>query len=207
MDQPIPLTSERKKYTGAAGRILSLIIGGCTQVQAAKAIGVTEGFVSQLCAEHDFQLQIAEAIKADLEKAITIDANYLEIEKALSERLKTATVMMVTPTEILRTLKTINSMQPKTQRATGVSEDGVIRSANGTASGVSRLQLPNVIVQQFILNPQNEVVSVGDRALETLNSASMDSLLANKRANPKVIPSTATRIDTYEQPKDRWSDL
>lgn len=202
------VSKEIKKYTGAAARVLSLLIGGCSQVQAAKAIGVTEGYVSQLCQEPEFQLQIADAIREDMEKAVTIDANYLDIEKALSEKLKSLIPYLVTPDSVLRSLKAINGMNRKVQ-GVSATNDGTPGAVNGQQSGAVRLQVPQIIIQNFVTNPNREVVAVDSRELTTLNSASITTLVAEHKAKPKpAIPSEATRI-TYEQPanKDKWGDL
>lgn len=173
------LTSERKIYTGLAARVLSLMSAGCTQVQAAHALGVTEAYISQLMAEEDFRHQIAETIQKDFEKTIAIDNNYLEIEKQLSDKLKNAVGYMHSPDQLLKTLRFVNDAKRKS---------GVGAAVNGGTNGHSvpggphtvNLILPTVIMKDFVLNPNNEVVAVDGKDLSTLNSESLNSLVAKR---------------------------
>lgn len=176
----------RKTYTGLAARILSLLSGGCTQVQAAHALGVSEAYVSQLMAEDDFKHQIAENIQKDFEKSIAIDNNYLEIEKQLSDKLKTQIGFMHNPDQLIKTLRFVNDAKRKS---------GIGAAVNGGTNGHSvpggpvtvNLILPKVVVQDFVLNPNNEVVSVDGKELSTLNSESLNTLVAKRTSEKKAL--------------------
>lgn len=194
----------RKTYTGTAARILKLMCAGCTAVQAAQAIGVTEAFVSQLAAEDDFQLQIAESLKIELEKAVEIDKNYGDVERQLSERLKSLSPMIVSPDQILRVLKFTNEAKRRTQNIIPNGVNGSNPDGSGTTVHVVQLVLPGVVTQVFVTNPNNEVVAVDERELTTLDSKHMETFAQTKREPPKQ--ATGERLSN-EQNKDKWAEL
>jgi len=211
MDQAIPqqvtdivLPKEQKKYTGMAARTQKLLIAGCLPAQAAKALGISEGMVSQWMAEEDFYAQVSEGIKKDLERNEAIDSNYGNIEKMLSDKLLTLVPYMIQPDQVLRTLKFVNDAKRKLDvRVPGEQTAGGVGANNGSAV---RLQLPQIVAQTVIINPQNEVVSVGNRDLVTLNSASMETFVATRRPTPKpALLGESTKLK--HESKDPWSDL
>lgn len=188
-------------YDGVAGRILKLLGTGVTQRQAALAIGVDESYVSQLCAEEDFQLQVGAIIKKSVETAIAIDTNYNEIEEALSKKLKEMVPWMVSTDQVLRVLKFVNESKKKTQQGIPQTPE----AANGNITSV-KLELPVIVKNTFVITPNKEVVGVGEQNLVTLNSASMDQLAKKfldnrqtKQLSEKVVIDNGT-----SNSKDPW---
>lgn len=196
-----------KEYTGVAGRLLKLLgSGACTQTQAAAACGVDDSYVSQLCGEEDFQLQIQEKINKSVEVANEIDTNYTSLEQTLSQRLADQAKMMFNPDQILRVLKFANEAKRKIQPIQKNAEGGMAPSNH-----TSILVLPQVIKQTFIVSPNNEVVSVDGRDLVTLNSESMKTLIQNKPSQPALPKNETTRILPNviqgQRSEDKWSNL
>ncbi len=188
------LLKTRKEYTGVAGRILKFMCGGATAVQAANACGVSEGYVSQLCAEESFQSQIAEKLSKDFEVAAQIDENYQEVEKVLSKRLREVTAYMTNVDQITRTLKTVSSIPKKVQPKVPLNSD-----TNGTAIAPVSLAIPIVAKNVFIVNPNSEVVALNGKELTTLNSKSLDSLLQGKRERVTIEQSKPEVLDVKER--------
>ncbi len=172
----LEVTKPRKEYTGVAKRILGYICGGATPEQAANACGVDASYVSQLKAEEDFQLQIAEKLSKDFEVAIKIDDNYTEVEKVLSDRLRTLTGYMTNADQVARILKTVSAIPKKVQQRIPLNAE----TPGGSIAPVS-LVIPVIAKNVFILNPNSEVVQLDGKELVTLNSRSLDSLLKEKR--------------------------
>jgi len=209
--QTTPITLPIKQYTGVAARVLKLLSSGvCSQEQAARAIGVDPSYISQLCAESDFQLQIAQEIKKGIEQAVEIDEAYGDIEKALSKKLKELVPWMTTPEQVLRTIKYVNEAKRKT--SVGSPEvSGANGSSNGSEGrGIVRLQLPNVIIQNFVVNPNNEIVAIGNKELVTLNSASMNTLVRESKQDiPKMLDVKEIKQSgsNGSVSNDKWSSL
>lgn len=171
---------ELKRYTGTAGRVLDLLIGGATQEQTAHAVGVNPSYVSQLCSEEDFQIQIVEGMKSDIEKSISLDKSYLEIEVELIKKLKALIPFMFNEGQILRALKFVNEAKKKTQAY--IPNSGF--NPEGTQASVAKIVIPTFIQQNFILNPNREVVGVDGRELVTLNSKALENMVSSKPALP-----------------------
>lgn len=200
-----------KEYTGLNLKILKLIgRGNCNQAQAAKACGVDESRVSQLMAEPDFQLQVAQMIQEAVEDATQIDANYNDTEKLLSERLKSAAGMMFSPDSILRTLKFVNEAK-KRSAPIGAGVNGI--NGNGVAVNVTMLMLPTAMRHEYTINPNGEVLEVNGQELVTLNSGSMESFAKQQKLLPKpaLVGDTHIRnlpnVSTRKSNTDPWSDL
>jgi hypothetical protein len=183
-----------KIYTGNAAKVLNFLKGGCTPVQAASATGVSIGYVSQLCAEPDFQAQIAQKLQQDFEKAIETDKNYDEVEYLLSQKLKQLAPMMLGLDDILKSIKVVNSLKKKTAPSINAGQENTGNSAKPVT-----LVLPSVVVNNFIMNPNSEVVEVDGLNLVTLNSNSIDSLAR------KVIEEEVSDIQNEPIPKLKYS--
>lgn len=205
----ISTTKTLKVYSGVAARILSQLSAGANQREAAAACGVTEGFVSQLMAEEDFKAQLKKKFEEATLRAIEIDQNYEEIEHKATEQLRKLIPLLHSPAELLKVALGANSAKRKLAPAVGKPpEDG-----NG-AGRVLKIILPQVIVNNYVVNPNNEVVAVGERTLTTLNSASITGLM-NKHKEGLLLehqkelsqPAILDIPKAKHVTKDKWSDL
>ena len=79
-----------------------------------------------------------------------------------------------------------------------------------------KLMLPQVIINNFQISPNSEVVAIDGRELVTLNSNSIDSLVAESQINQdkKQLQTITTpnfmKVLSNVQPnqtKDKWGDL
>lgn len=171
---------ELKKYTGVAGRILNMLTSGCSELEAAHAVGVDPSYVRQLKQEPDFVVQIKAKLLENHERAVQIDENYAAIEKQATDRLKTLVGLVHTPRDLMQIAAFANAAKKKTSGAEKVGEEG---SADAR---LVKVIMPTVILNNFTVNPNNEIVQAGGRSLTTLNSASISSLV-NKAMEQKAI--------------------
>jgi hypothetical protein len=203
-----PGQKQVKIYSGNAGKVLKLIgRGNCNQAQAAKACGLDESYVSQLMAEEDFQLQVAQMIQEAVEAATVIDQNYDDTEKLLSERLKAAAGMMFNADTILKTLKFVNEAK---KRMAPVAGGLVGANGNGSHVTVVQLTLPAAMRHEYTVNPNGEVLEVNGMELQTIPSASMEQFSKqNREAHPKVDPKQLRlpNVSGRKQGTDPWADL
>jgi hypothetical protein len=199
-------TKNLKKYTGAAGRILSLMIGGAKQEEAAKAVGVSQQYVSELFAEEDFKLQILAASRDVSEKALKIDTDLLDIEAMLTERLKAHAGLTSDANTTLRMLKYVNEAKRRSAmnsgNFTGPGANG--HGGTGTAGTSVTIVIPQFIQQQFVINPNSEIVGVGDRALSTINSQSLNKMIEPKLALPNPEPVHKEIRRESKRPPAQW---
>lgn len=167
---------EKKQYTGAPLRAMKLLAQGVTELEVARALGVAAGLISQYKAEPEFMIQLQEMIAQAFADHKEIDDNYTTIEKRLSERLKDQTALMFHPDQILRVLKFANEAKRKV--APNI-QNGTTGEGHGLKTVV--LVMPAVMRKEIELNPLNEVVGVNGQELVTLNSKSLDSLVAKRK--------------------------
>jgi hypothetical protein len=160
----------RKIYTGTAAKILKLLgTGGVTPSAAAKACGVDISYVSQLQGEADFSLQVEEAAAIKAAAAIDIDTAYEAIEKQAVERLQTNMGFVTNTDQLMRLAKFANEAKKKV-------ETGRMNAETGAGVAPVTLMMPTFIQNNYVVNPQNEIVGVGGREMVTLNSSSMSNL-------------------------------
>lgn len=199
-----------KIYTGQAAKVLNFLKGGCTPAQAAQAVGVSEPYVSQLCAEEDFQKQIAQKLQHDFEQALETDKNLDEIEHLLTKKIKQLVPYMIGLDDVLKTFRVVNQSNRKLGAKINPAEGN-----NGVGVKTITLLLPKIIINNFITNPNSEVVAIDDRNLVTLNSSSIDSL-AKKVMEEETIDILTEQIPKMQlsklkvpnvQPKDKWDNL
>ena len=210
MDQSVQVkltTKEKKIYTGQALRVMKLLGNGVLQVEAARACGVGEAFVSQLMKESDFIAQVNEIVSKNFALQSEIDNNYVEVERKLSERLLKNSEMIFSTDQMLRVLKFANEAKKKTAP---VQHNG---NGSGNSDGSGNLKpvvliLPTVVVKEFVLNPQNEIVGINGQELSTLPSAQLPNLVAKHKEiiakelfetkqNYKIIPNGSRQTDPY----------
>lgn len=173
------LTKPRKTYSGIAARVLKLMCNGVTQSQAANSLGIDDTYVSQLASEADFKAYIADALTKSAQDAIDIDSSWVEIERTAVDKLKKLLAYEMNPDRLLRVAKEANIAKRKVP---------LTPLGNDVPSELApvRLQMPAILVREFIVNPNNEVVALGDQGLVTLNSSSMNSLLEESRKRKQL---------------------
>lgn len=168
------MTMEKKIYSGTAARCIKLQGSGCTQAEAARALGITEGQVSQWNAEPDFVFQINQLVKKTFAEQSKIDENYNSIELQLSDRLTKAVEHVYDADKILRILKFTN--EAKRRIASPLNPEG-----EGSGLKPVALILPVFVAQEFMLSPNNEVIGINGRELTTLPSKDIGALAKAKR--------------------------
>lgn len=195
----LELAIPKKVYTGVAGRILKLICAGVEPTSAAAQVGCDVSYVNALCREEQFQLQVQDALKEGLEEAIEIDKNYRETEKLLSKRLKDLVAMDMNIDRVARVLKTVNGLVKHVPVINGNDSEKVKRE-------VVTLVIPQIVHNTFVVNPNQEVISIDNRDLVTLNSSSIDSLVAKKHKEieqQKLLEDTIIHEEVISRPQNR----
>lgn len=199
----VNVINEKKIFSGTPGKILKLIgTGSANQVEAARACGVEESYVSQLMGDEDFRSQVEELLGKTFAEQSQIDENYIAVEKQLSETLKKNAQYILDPDQMLRTLKFVNEAKKKHQSGVGVS--GTNGNTHTITERTAVLILPEKVAQKFILNPMNEIVGVDGREMVTLPSGNINALSAKIKEQEKQ-----RKIDFKNGPgqTDPWSDL
>lgn len=212
MDQSVQVNlpvKERKQYSGIPLKIMKLLGMGCLPVEAARACGVDESYVSQLKKEEDFVEQVNEMVAKTFAHQSEIDNNYVAIEKKLSDRLLKNAEFMFSDDKILRALKFVNEAKKKvpTAFANGQNPNG----AGPTVLQPVTLILPVAVTKEYVLNPLNEIVGINGKELTTLPSTMLPGLIAKHKENVlieqkeekekkqgfKILPNGSRQTDPY----------
>jgi hypothetical protein len=145
-------------------RIIDLLGKGITAEQTALALGCSPAYISQKLSDADFSAEVATARYEALRKHNARDDKYDELEDKLLEQLESYLPLLVDPMKIARVLQTINSSK---RRGSGTPE-----SITNKQEFVN-LMIPTVIVNQYKVNSDNQVIKIGQDDLLTVQSGSL----------------------------------
>lgn len=162
--------SPATKLNSVEERALHLLGQGIPAVTVAAACGVSESRISQLLSDENFIAKVSELRFNNLEKHNVTDNAYDDLETTLLERLKDCIPLMgMDPMKLLKAIQVIN----------GAKRRGVSAPEHVTAQQtVVQLVMPNVIMQKFTTNINNQVIQAGDQTLQTIQSSALTSLAA-----------------------------
>ena len=154
-------------------KIKDLLGSGLSNEVVANATGVSPSYVSQLMSNPEFASEIASKRSAILTANSARDREIDSIEDDLIVILKdqVSNGLFYKPREILQAFSIIN-------RAT---RRGVINpSGANQGSVVVNLNLPTVVVKNFTVNAQSEVVEIDGQSMVTMPSSQLLRELASK---------------------------
>lgn len=170
--------------------VLQHLAAGMSQENAARAVGVSSGLVSQLLADPDFKAEVnrAKAAKAkdaraegtaagaEHDIAYKLDGTYDSLEMAVLGKLGNMIAKENypwRPAELAGIVKTLNSAR---RRQGPLSNVATPQSQVNVTNTVVQLNLPAAMQKtylqpDFVIDPgKNQVVEVNGRRLDTLNS-------------------------------------
>lgn len=179
--------------TTTESRALTLLGQGLNPEVVAAAVGVSTSRISQLLSDPQFASQVSELRFNNLAKHNTRDNAYDELEDTLIEKLKGSLPFMVRPGEVLKAIQVVNSAKRR-----GSSAPESITQQHT----VVQLLMPTQILQNFTTNINNQVIKAGDQDLVTVQSASMNNLLANMKESIKNVPITFDQRTTNVESSD-----
>lgn len=157
---------------GAQERILALLGEGHGPELVASSVGVSVSYISQLLSDQDFAGKVAEIRVAKLAKHSERDATFDDMETLLANKFHDLIPFMMDPMKIMKALKEINSLK----RRGSSSQEALVNQQT-----VVQLSLPTVIVQNFQVNSNNQVIRAGTQDLVTIQSGAMAGLAAKMK--------------------------
>lgn len=162
-------------------KIAQLLIQGYPPGQVANAVACSPSFVSQLLSNEEFAMRVAnERLSLTMEKQqqyTDIDNNYDNIEDQLLKKLGTLLPYINKPSEILATLRQVNSAQRKSSRPLAAGHD--------QQSNVVSLTLPAHMLKSMQvaikLDDSAQIVEVAGKSMATLPSLALHERLPSLR--------------------------
>ena len=159
-------------------KLLSLLGSGVSAASAASTLGITESAVSQYLSQEEFAAKVVEKRYESLSAHTARDRKYDSLEDSLISRLQEALPLLYKPRDILAAIQTVNNAK----RRGSSSPEQLVQQAT-----VINLTLPTTVVEQFTINQQGQVVSVGEKSMLTIQSGSLRKL----RNDSDTLPSLA----------------
>lgn len=162
-------------------KIAQLLIQGYPPGQVANAVACSPSFVSQLLSNEEFAMRVAnERLSLTMEKHqqyTDIDNNYDNIEDQLLKKLGTLLPYINKPSEILATLRQVNSAVRKSSRPLATGQD--------QQSNVVSLTLPAHMLKSMQvaikLDDSAQIVEVAGKSMATLPSLALHERLPELR--------------------------
>lgn len=173
-DQEIDMSAT---LTSTESRALSLLGQGIGPEMVASAIGVSVSRISQLLSDPNFAAEVAELRFRALAKHNERDSAYDSLEDELVQKMKDCLPLMYKPFEILKAIQIINAAKRR-----GSSAPESITAQQTVVQLLMPTQIFNNFTKQEItVNVNNQVVKAGEQDLVTIQSSSMDRLLAGSK--------------------------
>ena len=150
--------------TTTESRALALLGAGANPEQVAAALGITASRISQLVSDPEFAAQVADLRFQNLSQHNARDSKYDTIEDTLLERLENLLPLMHRPMEVMKAISTINGAKRRGQSA----PQQITNTQN-----IVNIQIPNLIVNKFTTNINNQVIRAGEQELLTIQSGTL----------------------------------
>lgn len=157
-----------------SAKLLEFLKNGVTPTEAALALGITPGAVTQLMDTPEVSTELQKIREEQLKKSATIDAKYDDLEIKLLNQLDRVTPLLMRPLEIAKVLGTVNAAKRR----------GVAHTTESKPATILQLNIPVALQAKFVVNATNQVVEAGAQTLVTMPSANIAKL-----AEAKHVPS------------------
>lgn len=151
-------------------KIKELLGQGLANEVVAGAVGCSPSYISQLLADEEFSAEVTKLRVEHLAKHNRKDNKLDNIEELLIDNLMAAVTnrQIYKPQDVLRTFQVINAARRRGASATNTA---------APQGGIVNLTMPQVVIQQFITNGSKEVVSVGNKSLNTISPEKLLGML------------------------------
>lgn len=155
-------------------RALNYLTAGASQEQTAKALGVEPSTISYfMSSDIEFADAVATADLGRRQKHNKHDDLASELECDLLERIKVAAAGIYKPMELAKMYQIVNSGKRR-----GTSAPAGVNHSNQQVINIS---LPTTILNRIKMTSQSQIVQAGDQNLVTIQSKSVENLLAAHR--------------------------
>lgn len=154
-----------------ATRLIQYLTAGVTPAEAARALGITPGAVTQLMQQPEVSAELEKAREEQLQRSTAIDAKYDALEDKLLTQLERTVPLLLRPAEIANVLTRVNQAKRR----------GAGHTATAAPAKILQLNLPIAIQTKFVLNSSNQVITAGEQELVTIQSGSVPKLIEAQR--------------------------
>lgn len=161
-------------------RALSLLGQGVPPNAVANALGVDISRISQLLSDDSFAARVVERKFEQLSKHNERDTAIDSLEDKLLDKLRDCLPFMTRPMEILKSFSVLNAAKRRGASATSESLSN--------KQTIIQLNIPQIIIDKFTSNVNNQVVQIGQQSLLTIPSnqllKQMEAINVTNRKDP-----------------------
>lgn len=182
--------------TAVRDQIISLLGSGVSQTVAASAVGVSDGYVSQLLKEEGVLQEIALKRASLVKDAIEMDNSIERAEKRALEKVISMIPMARSLGEVAKTFQILNGARKK-------SEGNILPEAEAVQHVT--IVLPAAANIMIEMNSQQQIVGVSGKSIAPLPSKLLPKLAermgvsAGESAQQSITPLPAARNHIAEQ--------
>lgn len=166
-------------------KIIELLGRGISQSSVAMAVGVSDGYISQLMADEEIKRRVQELRLKHLQAFTDHDDEVDDLESKALRKLHSLLPFVSKPMEAVRIFQVANTAKRKAE--------GVDPTQTGHVTApIVQLNLPASAAVHFKLSMDKQVVEVEGRSLATLPSKELNKQLAERRENVPLISDATT---------------
>lgn len=164
-------------------RVIEAMGKGLSAEKAALALGISPSTISSILSSELVSSKIQEARFTNLQKHNAQDDLADRVEQKVLKRLDETIAMEFNPVKLAGIYARVNSAKRR-----GQSAPESLLSSKETVS----IRLPQVTINNFTTNIQNQVVQVGSQELVTIQSGSLlKQVSAQGVTNERAVPALA----------------
>lgn len=156
-----------------AAQLIKYISSGVLPGEAARALGITPGAVTQLMETPEVATELSRLREEQLLRSSALDTKYDRIEDKLLDQLERTVPLLLRPGEIANVLARVNSAKRR----------GAGHTPAAAPTKILQLNLPTILQQKFVVNSHNQVITAGAQDLVTIPSAAVAKLIEANHAH------------------------
>lgn len=171
---------------GVQEKIKDLLAAGVSQTQVAAAVGVSDGYISQLMEDENFRTAVIMSRGEIAVNDVKADQEVDDIEEAARQKIKGLLAFETKISTVLKVYQVMNAAKRKTEpTAATIPNAGVIVN----------ISLPQKAIVDFTLTADKQVVEVAGRSMATLPSNVVHAKLREKQAARLLTDTTQPITD------------
>lgn len=170
-------------------RAIKLLAAGLSAAKVAESLGVDSSRISQLLDNDEFKTALADEKFSLLNRHNEADEKLNALEDKVRDRLDQTVDMIFDPMKLTRIFQVVNAAK---RRGMELAGDGFSNST------VVNLNIPQRIVNNFVVNSNNQVIQAGGEDLITIQPHRVQEMI-HERDQEKLKSRVKQLLDSKER--------
>lgn len=164
-------------------RVIRLLAAGLPAIRVAESLGIEASKISQMMSEEQFKARLAEEKFTLLNRHNEADKKLDELEDVVRDQLAMTVPMIFDPMKLARVFQVVNAAKRRGAQLTSDIPAGAT---------VVNLNMPQRIVNNFVVNSHNQVIQAGGEDLVTIQPSRMQEMLQERDDDKNRIADKAS---------------